>query len=363
MTPPFTASDQPDEPLPIAIRGPAALAAALPYLLHVPVAGRLVITTLEAGRWAQGASYVELPDFPRGGSAELRGQWADDVGALAAEGVLRVEPDDLSAAVVLYLPADVRLDDRFCMERIRTAIPPQARARMVDVVAVGDGRWRSIMCRDDECCPGAGQRILDDPEAVRVSAELVGAGLAIAPEPDPAARARVRAALGDLPWPGSFDDRQELLLGVWPLVVDPGSDLDPRDAARLVMAADRPGVRDALLSRLARAAAPDAAPWALQEVLWDKVAALAPIEWAAGPACMLAVALWGQGDLAGAARAADLALSTDPAHRMAGLIERLVEAGVAADDWMHRLGRLDEAACLRFDRPPTPLRAQWRPAV
>ncbi len=347
-------------PVRVSVRGPAALAAALQYLVDSPCDNRVVLAVVGMDNLLRYAAHTHLPTYPAGASPEVRHQWADDVGRLIQTGLAALAPSpDERAAVVLYLPAAFGGPTPEFARRIRSAVWP-APFGLLDVIAVFEGRWRSLACVDEACCPSAGSPILDDGAAVEVCAELVGAGLAVrtgprAPLPT-SQRSIIAHLLAGMPYPRTVGSRRSLLRRAWPLVAQPPLELAPQQVAALVMAADRPGVRDALLTRMARAAGAEASWWQTRAGLWRDVLHAAPADWASGPACMAAVSSWAIGDAAGATAAVEQALQSEPDHRMAALIGTLLAKGIPATDWFTRMSAIGEADCLRFDRPPSAAR-------
>lgn len=359
MHPPH--DSDPDRPAPdpsgslrITARGPAALAAALPYLVDRPVAGSAVLAVLTSSGTLKLTAHRLLPAYPAGASPEVQAEWADDIGRLVAAGVeaLDVRHDEGAAAVIFLPPAVGRPQPWFAprvMARCATVQPV-----MFDILAVFGDRWRSLACTDQSCCPAAGWSIMDNSDAVEVAAELVGAGLSIASGPEPPVMPEPRevaVVLNAMGYPTTVSARRALLRQAWPHVADPPAELSAIQVATLVMAADRPGVRDALLTRMARREAGRPAWWLAQLALWGGAAGAAPEQWVPGPACMLSVSAWALGEQQRALDAADRALAADPEHRMAALLRRLVLRGVPATDWFGRLSDMDETDCLRFDRP------------
>lgn len=351
--------DRKDNAAALRIRGPAALAASLPYLTECPPGGCIVVAVLGPGGMLERTARCLLPEYPGGASPEVGRAWADDVARTARQG-LQV-PDlraDERVALVVYLPDEVgRLPEDLAGRLFPRPgeLPPQ----LLDALAVFDGRWRSLVCADDRCCPQQGLRILDNPDAVDAAAALIDCGISGQPLARPAPLAMpqgeaIRACLSEMPYPATFEARREVLEQVWPLAVDPVRHWSAEQVATAVMAADRPGVRDALLVRMARRGrgAADRQWWQQQWRLWTAITAAAPTEWAAGPACLEAVGAWSLGDGADALRAVDAALAADPQHRMAFLLGSLVGRDGSASRWFAGMRRIDEADCLRFDRPP-----------
>lgn len=341
------------------IRGPAALAAALPYLVECPPEGGIVMAVLGPDNMLRLTAHRALPEGPGAQSPEARGAWAEEVGRVVREGLARLDLlDGERIALVIYLPRGLHpLPVGLAAQLFPDAgaVPPE----MLDAIAVFDGRWRSLVCADERCCPPEGLRILDSADAVDASVALIASGLDREARPRPLPlpmpdRAAIEEHVTATTFPGSFDARQAVLHQVWPLMVDPAHVWTAHHVALAVLAADRPGIRDALLVRMARRGRrpADRQWWQQQWRLWTSITATAPVGWEPGPACLRAVCAWALGDVMDALRALDEALEADPHHRMAVLLDDLVSRGTPASRWFASMRRIDEAECLRFDRPP-----------
>ncbi len=337
---------------PITLRGPAAMAAALPHLLHPAENDRIVVAVLGPGGVLRMIAHRPLPPLPGRASAEVQRHWAGLVERLITDGLsdLDIAPDE-RAAVALDLP-DEQLPCA-CPARLfldATAVP----AALLDVMLVAGGRWRSLLCDDPQCCPAAGQPAVDERDAVAAmiaadADERPGLGGPAIPAPAPPA---VAASLAGVPFPATLHQRRGILERAWPWVDAVPSTLSARQAAVLIMAADRPGIRDALLTRIARSQwCADAAPWLLQWRLWRSLGDAAPLGWAAGPRCMQAISAWSLGQSQDAHAAVRAALCDQPGHRMATLLGQLLGTDVVAQQWFASVRRLSESECLLFDRP------------
>ena len=121
------------------------------------------------------------------------------------------------------------------------------------------------------------------------------------------------------------------------------------------MAGDRPGIRDALLTRIARSDwSASQRAWQQQWGLWASVADLAPAGWAAGPRCLQAVSAWSLGQRRDALFALHAAHRDQPGHRMTVLLGQLLITGADVAQWFASMRGLSESECLLFDRPASP---------
>lgn len=350
----------------LTLHGPAALAAVLPLLIEPEGRARIVMAVLGSDRLLRRLAHRLLPTAPNGASAEVQQHWFGLVSRLITDEIadLHLRPGE-RAAVALQLLTQQRL------RALRGSLfpdPADIPAALLDVVLVADGHWRSLLCTDPGCCPDPGRAVLDDRAAVSAMADLFDddreqphRSCERIPGPPLAA---VAAALCQLPYPATAGLRGEALSDAWPLVDRVPSALAAEQAASLIMAGDRPGIRDALLTRIARSewsASPRA--WQLQWGLWTSVADLAPAGWAAGPRCLQAVSAWSLGQRRDALLALHAAHLDQPGHRMTVLLGQLLTTGADAEQWFDAMRRLSESECLLFDRPAPPRAAPGGPRL
>lgn len=336
----------------ITVRGPAALAAALPYLIDTPLPGSIILAVINGNSSLGLTAYKALADYPSGASPEVQRHWASDVGRLAVEGLRSCSagPGEY-LALVIYLPSALGRPPSWFTPLLRSqGLLPAP--HVLDIMLVFGDRWRSVVCDNEACCPADGAVIMENSDAALVAAELVAAGLTPGGSAVPAARvAEVGALLDAMPYPRNVKARRRLLHRVWPLILQPPAVLDDQMAVLLAMAADRPGVRDAILTRLARLD-DDPQRWQQQFDLWAGVAVAVPDRWLAGPACMVAIAAWCMGEDGAAEVAVGHAMAVEPGHRMGNLIKQMLDKQLPSSVWFERMRGIDEADCLRFDRPP-----------
>jgi hypothetical protein len=347
----------------ITLRSPAALAAALPYLIEPSEQARIVMTVLGPDRMLRLIAERPLPVLPGSGSPEVLQHWSGLTARVITDGVadLDLRPGE-GVAAVLFLPAGESSGLEPTSKGIRLLLPDSGAvpAQLLDILLVADGRWRSLLCSDPACCPGAGRPVMADRDAVAVVADLIEAGMEDQPrltdDPIPAPPpTAVAAALARLAYPTTADLRRDVLVRAWPAARHMPSVLTADDAALLILASDRPGIRDALLARMARSdwsASADA--WRQQWRLWRSVADVAPVGWAAGPRCLEAVSAWALEQRAAACRALLAAQHDQPGHRMGVLLAQLMATDAVAHQWFAGITRLAESDCLLFDRPPPP---------
>jgi Domain of unknown function (DUF4192) len=234
----------------------------------------------------------------------------------------------------------------------------QAGVAVLDVAVVSAGRYRSVDCRDERCCPPPG-RSLGDLRTTRTAAAMILRGRTLADDED-----ALVADVAPRPWPDDVTlpagPRRPLAdLGRWRAAVaervaapDGGVEPPPEDVAWLVPALEDARFRDAAVvsllpggRRLASALAkgpttrvpdfgaceersPDADVFEAGRVLLAAVARGAPAGRRAEALAVLAWMSWWEGAGARSRLLAALALRDRPEHRLAGLVDTLLLHGV-----------------------------------
>ncbi|MFJ8581528.1 DUF4192 domain-containing protein [Micromonospora sp. NPDC093277] len=148
----------------LAVRSPADLIAAVPYLLGFHPAESVVVVALR-GRRVVFAARGDLPEpgaDPRPAARHL------------AQVVARQSTE--SATVIGYGPA-ARVTG--AVDAVGAALD-ESGLHVLDALRVTDGRWWSYLCTDAECCPPDGTPY--DPTASEVSAAAVFAGQVALPD-------------------------------------------------------------------------------------------------------------------------------------------------------------------------------------
>ena len=148
----------------LAVRSPADLIAAVPYLLGFHPADSVVVVALR-GRQVVFAARGDLPEpgtDPRPAARHL----AQVVARQSAE----------SATVIGYGPA-ARVTG--AVDAVGAALDASG-LLVLDALRVTDGRWWSYLCTEPECCPLDGTPY--DPQASEVSAAAVFAGQVALPD-------------------------------------------------------------------------------------------------------------------------------------------------------------------------------------
>ncbi len=350
------------------VREPRDLVALVPYRLGFVPRRSLALLSLRGPRARVGL--VLRVDLPGRGDARVLCEQV--VGYLRQDGADR-------AVAVVYDEGPGPFDE--LVDTLRSCLDDRS-VELMDGWHVGPHRFRSLTCADARCCPPAGWPV-SELQGSRVSAEMVGLGMGVAPGrehllPDlgpvlPDALAAVAQAIaaavpdrdGDADWRleglrawrtilGSFLDgppttptgpletrrRRQLVGDVLARLADPWV----RDAVLLTAvpgAGDAPeslaaGGPDGRTHRLldgvfgpGEASVPD------PELLTSARAALvelvrhSPGDHRAAPLAAMAWAAWWEGDGARAGELADLALAAAPGNRLAHLVDRAVRSGTA----------------------------------
>ncbi|GIF24996.1 hypothetical protein BJ973_007254 [Actinoplanes tereljensis] len=305
----------------IIVRSPAEAVAFTPYVLGFHPTDSLVVLGLAGKLVVVGVRY-DLP--PPAAVFDEVAQMIAQQGAPEVV-VLGYGPPRLVTSAVLGLVA---------------ALAPVG-VRVREALRVTDGRWWSYSCSDQTCCPAEGT-----PCRADLAAEAVYRGMValpdrkalvaqVAPATGPirremaAATERARARFADL-------TGEDLEAGRGGQLIRKAGRQAVREAERATRAGGMPShggiawlgvllVRPVVLDYALDRCGPD--DW--RERLWGEVMRLVEPEFVPGPACLLAFAAWQSGNGALARVAIDRALKQEPAHRMAGMLDRLLGLGIA----------------------------------
>ncbi|MET8040825.1 DUF4192 domain-containing protein [Micromonospora sp. NPDC005215] len=312
----------------LAVRSPADLIAAVPYLLGFHPTDSVVAVAL-LGRQIIFAARADLPDP----SADL----VERARHLAA--VIRRQGAE-AATVVGYGPPD-RVTP--AVDAVRAALTT-AGLEVLDALRVTEGRWWSYLCTEPDCCPPEGRRY--DPSANPVTASAVFAGQVALPD-----RAALVAQVAPVDGPARDAMREataqaELRLTEL-LEQAPASDLL---GGRTMCAAGVAAVREAQRrQRRGERLDDDEVAWLSllmthlpirdhawertdgrdrDIALWTDVLRRAEPKWAAAPGALLAFAAWRAGQGALAAVALERTLSLHPDYSLAVLLDDMLRRGM-----------------------------------
>jgi hypothetical protein len=160
---PTSQDDQNVAELPkLRVTGPAELLAAVPYLIGFHPAESLVLVGIEASRVVVTAR-LDLRD-----ATDMRGFVDDTLMTMRNGGaslVLAVVYDDSAT------PPPRLLDELVLAASL-------ADCELLDILCVAAGRWWSLTCEDEACCPADGRPLGDS----RLAAEATFAGLSALPD-------------------------------------------------------------------------------------------------------------------------------------------------------------------------------------
>ncbi|SCL15689.1 protein of unknown function [Micromonospora rhizosphaerae] len=312
----------------LAVRSPADLIAAVPYLLGFHPADSVVVVALR-GRRVIFAARGDLPEpgaDPRPAARHLAGV----IGRQGAE----------SATVIGYGPA----------ARVTGAVDAVGEALTVagllvlDALRVTEGRWWSYLCAEPDCCPPDGTAY--DPAASEVSAAAVFAGQVALPD-----RAALTAQVAPLDGPARVAMRRATARARRRLVALTEEAAETALAGgRSVRSAGVAAVRTALRRhRRGERLTDDEVAWLtviLTELpvrdhawertdgrdpdisLWTDVLRRAEPELIAAPGSLLAFAAWRAGQGALAAVALERVLEVHPDYSLAMLLDDLLRRGL-----------------------------------
>jgi hypothetical protein len=324
----------------VTLSSPADVLAAVPYLLGFHPTNSIVLVGLRRLR----VIFQARADAPRAVDID---ELASYLAAIAAR---------QSPTAVILIGYGPEHPVKPALAALRAAIEALD-LPIVDVLRVLDGRYWSLSCADQVCCPADGTPF--DPSATAMAAAATFEGLVALPD-----RAALVNSLATLPGPGiepelarAHERLKEVLAGgsrrrrVAARVAvreaferhAAGGRLDDDEVAWLaVLIADDRARDDAWQRMLAgqRRAA--------YEQLWRDVLRRAPRRYRPAPATLLALAAWRAGDGATASVAAAAALDVDPTYALARLVQQALRAGVPPDI---------------LDGPPEPRRRRARVRV
>lgn len=254
-----------------------------------------------------------------------------------------------------YLGVGCTLDEQGELMRNAGEVLAESGAALSDALVVIGGRYFSLMCEDESCCPALGTPY--DPAGpgvagVRLAVEGSSSpfrGRAILEDrfaTDPALRAQIEACAGE-PEPATnhVTEPDVVAAGVAGVLAAAAHHchnqrMDPRAALQVLHSLRSVHIRDAVLARAveranqsstAASASASSEPASSEAALRDYVSLLtraAPDDLRAAPATMAALLWWVAGDGASANIALEQALIVDPQYRLALLMAQVVRSAV-----------------------------------
>jgi Domain of unknown function (DUF4192) len=238
---------------------------------------------------------------------------------------------------------------------------------IADRIVVCNGRWRSLDCDNEDCCPSEGSPVPAPSDVPRAVVEFVGEGIAPHPdrealasqlEPGPEAVGRVRRSAKKAMARAveSHSTPRAELFAAWPRILAPDAKtISPEDAVKAAMSLLDIEIRDGLVAWLSpgtlninelsaevqelicgleRGWGDDPyQPAALvaQNGVQDRLihlCAMLPDRLAAPALSVLASFAWWRGDGALARVSLDRALRCEPNYRLARLLEHMVDLAI-----------------------------------
>ncbi len=244
------------------------------------------------------------------------------------------------ALVVAYVP-DGRDDGLEILENISTALA-RAEIPIRESLLIAGGRWRSVLCGDQDCCPAQGNE-LPEIESSRVAVEQVADGrpmpygnregmadsIASLPLADDArfakqvARHRIEAESDEIQKAQRAGALAVLDLASRFIAGSMGRDIpgDQELSAIVLGSISDIQVRDFALG------SHDDESIEVYWAMWRYLVRIAPSGYVAPVASLLAALSYEKGEGALAQRSLDRALCDDPSYSLAGLLRRVFSAG------------------------------------
>lgn len=301
---------------------PGALIAAIPAVLgFVPVQSLVLLTVADGEMGA--VLRADLAD-----AAERLTQFAELASASGAEVGIAVIVDDKGAGCAMCADEHRALADALTDELAERGVELVA-AHVVAEVAAGarwncvDGCGNSGLVEDPSSSPTAVAAVLDGRRLYRRREELVEV---VATE-DPARTAALAAVIAEADAPrGARSDSQvrgdiEHALACADQNYRGHAPSDEQ-AARLALALTDARVRDTLYALAVGDKAGEA------EALWAALARCLPDRWRVEALVLLAFSAYSRGDGPLAGISLDAALRCDPEHKMAGMLDQALQAGM-----------------------------------
>lgn len=316
------------------LTSPHDLLAAIPFLIGYHPTDSLVIVSLKEDCVGM-AMRVDYPSI----------EGVDSTDAFDALVYHLVREGAEGALVVAYVPND-RSDGAEILENIAIALT-RAEIPIRESLLITNGRWRSVLCGDQECCPVQGNE-LPEISSSRVAVEQVADG-----RPMPYGN---REGMAESIAPLSLATDADFIAQVEQSRIDPQADqlecgqlqssqrggaLAVLDLASRFIAgslggdiADDQRLSALVLGSLSDIQVRDFALGSHDEIsieiywtMWRYLVRIAPSGFVAPVASLLAALSYEKGEGALAQRCLDRALADDPSYSLAALLRRVFSAG------------------------------------
>ncbi len=312
------------------LTSPHDLLAAIPFLIGYHPSDSLVIVSLKEDC----VGMAMRVDYPSPECADVTDTFDALIYHLVREGAQ-------GALVVAYVPHG-RADGLQILENISGALS-RVEIPTRESLLIADGRWRSVLCTNVECCPIEGNE-LPEITSSRVAVEQVAQGrpmpyedcegMADSISPLPLAIDKEFIAAVDQSRIDSADEAQlqkaqrcgalcVLDLASRFIAGSLGRDIhsDQDLSARVLGSLSDIQVRDFALG------SHDETSIEVYWAMWRYLARIAPTGFVAPVASLLAAISYERGEGALAQRSLDRALEDDPSYSLAGLLRRVFSAG------------------------------------
>jgi hypothetical protein len=311
------------------LTSPHDLLAAIPFLIGYHPVDSLVIVSLKE----ECVGMAMRVDYPSSEIADVAGTFDALMYHLVREGAQ-------GALVVAYVPQG-RQDGMHILENISVALS-RAEIPIRESLLIAEGRWRSVLCANAQCCPEEGNELLEISSS-RIAVEQVAEGRPM-PYGD---REGMEESISSL----SLSTEKEFVAAVEQARIDFQGEqihaaqrcgaLSVLDLASRFIAGSlgRDIGSDQELSALVLASLSDiqVRDFALgshDEVsievywsMWRYLLRIAPSGFVAPVASLLAAISYERGEGALAQRCLDRAFADDPSYSLAGLLRRVFNAG------------------------------------
>lgn len=311
------------------LTSPHDLLAAIPFLIGYHPTDSLVIVSLKEDCVGM-AMRIDYPNIEAEDTAQAFDALVYHLVREGAEGAL----------VVAYVP-DGRCDGAEILDSISVALT-RAEIPIRESLLIANGRWRSVLCGDQECCPMQGNE-LPEISSSRVAVEQVADG-----RPMPYGN---REGMADSIASLSLSTDEGFISQVEEFRIDPESEqlqslqragaLAVLDLASRFVAgslgrdiADDQKLSAHVLGALCEIQVRDFALGSHDEMsieiywtMWRYLIRIAPSGFVAPVASLLAALSYEKGEGALAQRCLDRALADDPSYSLAALLRRVFNAG------------------------------------
>ena len=311
------------------LTSPHDLLAAIPFLIGYHPADSLVIVSLKE----ECVGMAMRVDYPSAELADVSDTFDALIYHLAREGAQ-------GALVVAYVPPG-RADGLHILKNISNALS-RAEIPTRESLLIADGRWRSVLCANVECCPIEGNE-LPEISSSRIAVEQVAEGrpmpfedregmadsissLSLSTEKefvDQVKQARIDAEGEQIQTAQRGGALSVLDLASRFIAGSLGRDIgsDQELSALVLGSLSDIQVRDFALG------SHDEASIDMYWAMWRYLVRIAPAGSIAPVASLLAAISYERGEGALAQRSLDRALADDPSYSLAGLLRRVFSAG------------------------------------